>query len=87
MLAAGVSLTLAVLAVALLAAGTAEAKPPKGPKEPILQAAVSYPDMTTYSCRTDAITIYPGQNLNLFATDEDLPERAEGQRTRRRQRL
>jgi plastocyanin len=67
-----VSLTMAVLAVALLAAATAEAKPPKEPKEQILQAA-SYPDMTTYSCRTNAITIYPGQNLNLFASTKTCP--------------
>jgi plastocyanin len=32
-----------------------------------------YPGMTTYQCRTDAITIYPGQNLNLFARTKTCP--------------
>ena len=48
---------------------------PANAAEEILGAA-SYPDMTTYSCRTDAIPIYPGQNTNLFAHDQDLPQRA-----------
>lgn len=29
--------------------------------------------MTTYQCRTDAIAIYPGQNLNDFATTRTCP--------------
>ena len=29
--------------------------------------------MSTFKCRTDAITIYPGQNLNLFATTKTCP--------------
>jgi plastocyanin len=33
----------------------------------------TYADMTIYSCRTDAITIYPGQNLNLFAGTKTCP--------------
>jgi plastocyanin len=33
----------------------------------------SYPGMTTYRCHTDAITIYPGQNLNLFGTTKTCP--------------
>jgi plastocyanin len=62
-------MAMATLAVVLLAGpAAAQAKP----KEPILQAA-SYPDMTTYQCRTDAIPIYPGQNLNLFATTKTCP--------------
>ena len=61
-----VTLTVAVLAFALFgAASVATPSRPRRPKEPIL-AAATYPDMTTYSCRTDAITIYPGQNINLF---------------------
>ena len=36
-------------------------------------SAASYPDMTTYSCRTDAIAIHPGQNLNLFAGTKTCP--------------
>jgi plastocyanin len=34
---------------------------------------VSYPDTTTYSCRSDAITIHPGQNLNLFGRTKTCP--------------
>jgi plastocyanin len=40
--------------------------------EPVLQAA-SYPGMTTYSCRTDAIPILPGQNRNLFGSTKTCP--------------
>ena len=29
--------------------------------------------MTTFSCRTNAITIYPGQNTNLFGTTKTCP--------------
>ena len=68
-----VSTTMALLAVGLMAGGaTAQAKPPSGPKEPILKAA-TYPDLTTYSCRTDPITIYRGQNMNLFAQTKTCP--------------
>ena len=35
--------------------------------------AASYPGMTTYSCRTDAIPISPGQNLNLFGITKTCP--------------
>ena len=63
---------LGAFGLALIAAAPASAQ------EEILGAA-SYPDMTTYQCRTDAIPIYPGQNLNLFGLDQDLPER--GQRS------
>ena len=58
----------------------------RAPTEEVLGAA-SYPGMTTYRCRTDAIPIYPGQNLNLFAADQDLPQRRGGQRAGRHQRL
>ena len=37
--------------------------------------AVEYDDATTFSCRTGAIPINPGQNLNLFGWDPDLPQR------------
>ncbi len=40
--------------------------------DPVLDAA-SYPDMTTFNCHTDAIPIYPGQNLNLFGTTKTCP--------------
>jgi plastocyanin len=43
-----------------------------GTGEEILGAA-SYPGMTTYSCRTNAIPIAPGQNLNLFALTKTCP--------------
>ncbi len=33
----------------------------------------SYPGMTTYSCRTDAIPIHPGQNLNEFKGTRTCP--------------
>ena len=66
-------MTMAVLAVVLFGGvAMAEAKPPKGPKEPIL-AAASYPDMSTFTCRTDPITVYSGQNLNLFASTKTCP--------------
>ncbi|MFL5869530.1 MAG: hypothetical protein ACJ75R_00480 [Solirubrobacterales bacterium] len=54
-------------AIALLAPAA-----PASADDPILGAA-SYPDMTTYRCHTDAIPIYPGQNLNLLATTKTCP--------------
>ena len=45
---------------------------PASAAEEVLQP-VSYPDTTTYSCRTDAIEIQPGQNLNLFAGTQTCP--------------
>ena len=59
---------------------------PASAGEPILHPA-TYPDMTTYSCRTDAIAIHPGQNINDFGAHQDLPERREGQRPGRRRHL
>jgi hypothetical protein len=44
----------------------------QGGNEEILGGA-SYPDMTTYSCRTDAIAIQPGQNLNRFGGTKTCP--------------
>jgi plastocyanin len=63
-----------VLAVfcALLAGAAPASAAPKGPGEEILSPP-SYPDMTTYSCRTDAITIHPGQNLNLIGLTKTCP--------------
>jgi plastocyanin len=43
-----------------------------GAKSKVLRPA-SYPDTTTYSCRTDAIAIHPGQNLNLFSATKTCP--------------
>ena len=62
------SVALGVAAAALLIV----AAPASAQDEETLQPA-SYPDMTTYQCRTDAITIYPGQNTNLFAPTKTCP--------------
>ncbi len=43
-----------------------------GAKTKVLKPA-TYPDTTTYSCRTDAITIHPGQNTNLFGATKTCP--------------
>lgn len=40
--------------------------------EEILGAA-TYPEMTTYSCRSEAIPVYAGQNTNLFAQTKTCP--------------
>jgi plastocyanin len=63
---------LAVLATLVLAV-------PASAQEEILGAA-SYPGMTTFKCRTDAIPIYPGQNTNLLASTKTCPnaERVSG---------
>jgi plastocyanin len=45
---------------------------PASASEEVLGAA-SYPDMTTYRCRTDALPIHPGQNLNLFGATKTCP--------------
>lgn len=56
-----------VALIALLAAAA-----PASADEEVLQPA-TYPDMTTYSCRTDAITMHPGQNINDFGTTKTCP--------------
>jgi plastocyanin len=45
---------------------------PASAQEEFLGAA-SYPGMTTYKCRTDAIPIHPGQNTNLYRTISTCP--------------
>jgi plastocyanin len=45
---------------------------PAAATDGILDAA-SYPGMTTYECRTDAIPISSGQNLNLFGQTKTCP--------------
>jgi plastocyanin len=60
----------AVPLLAAIAAALALAAP-AGAGEKLRPA--SYPGMTTYSCRTDPIPIYPGQNTNLFATTKTCP--------------
>ena len=67
----------ACCAAALMALGApAEAgkrsKAKFGAADGILDA-VKYPDTSTFSCRTDAIPISPGQNLNLFGVTETCP--------------
>jgi hypothetical protein len=63
----------AVSLVAALATTLAIAAPASaGPQEEILGAA-SYPDMSTFQCRTNAIPIYPGQNLNDFGITQTCP--------------
>ena len=61
-----VAFACAVALFALVAAAPASAG------EPVLQPA-TYPDLTTYSCRTDAIEIHPGQNINDFGTTKTCP--------------
>src|SRR4051812_35859834 len=63
--------TLAVAATAMCMAALSPAAAGAAPA-PTLDAA-SYPDMTTYLCRTNAIPIYPGQNTNLFAGTKTCP--------------
>ena len=60
------------LLLATLLALLAPASPASAQGEEILGAA-SYPDMTTYTCRTDPIPIYAGQNMNLFAQTKTCP--------------
>ena len=43
-----------------------------GAEPPILQPA-TYPGMTTFNCRTDAITLQPGQNLNQVTLTKACP--------------
>ena len=59
--------SLAAAGLALLASAA-----PASAAEEILGAA-SYRDMTAYSCRTDAIPIHPGQNLNLVGVTKTCP--------------
>ncbi len=59
-----------LIAVAFIATAA-----PASAKQPKLQAA-SYPDMSTYQCRTDAIPIHPGQNLNDFNVTKTCPTRS-----------
>ena len=61
---------LATIAAAILVALAGAA--PASAGEPILHPA-SYPGLTTYSCRTDAIDIHPGQNINDFRTTKVCP--------------
>lgn len=46
---------------------------PSAGAEPILPAVKGYAGQTTFQCRTDAIPIYPGQNLNDFTVTKTCP--------------
>ena len=61
---------LAGVAVFLVVAAPAAAM--KGGKEPTLRAE-KYPGTTTFECRTGAIPIHPGQNLNDFGGTKTCP--------------
>ena len=54
-----------VFALGVAAAALLGGAAPASADDEVLQPA-SYPGMTTYQCRTDPITIYPGQNTNLL---------------------
>ncbi len=56
-----------VAACVLVPASSAAAAEP-----PVLEPA-TYPGMTTFNCRTDAIVLQPGQNLNRFQTSSACP--------------
>ena len=60
------------VALGVAAAGLLGGAAPASADDEILQAA-SYAGMTTYQCRTDAITIYPGQNTNLLGATKTCP--------------
>ncbi|MCB0876308.1 MAG: hypothetical protein KDB46_08940 [Solirubrobacterales bacterium] len=61
-----------IVAACAVALAMLVAASPASAGEPVLQPA-TYPDMTTYSCRTDAIDIHPGQNINDFSTTKTCP--------------
>ena len=61
-------LALSAAAVALLI----PAAPASAQEEEVLGSA-SYPNMTTYSCRTNAIEMFPGQNINDFNITKTCP--------------
>ncbi len=63
---------IAVACLLLAIAPGASAGKGKSKREPVLKAA-SYPGMATFQCRTDAIPIHPGQNLNDFGTTSVCP--------------
>ena len=59
--------------LSIAAAGLAVLPASAFAQEEIL-AAAKYDDATTYSCRTEAIPIHPGQNLNLFGGTTTCPK-------------
>ncbi len=63
---------LALCCLMLVGSAPATASAKKKPKDPVLKPA-TYPDMTTYQCRTDAIPIHPGQNVNDFTVTRTCP--------------
>ena len=63
-------MALAASSIVVLFAAT-----PASAGEPVLERA-TYPGMTTYSCRTNAIDIHPGQNINDFGLTKTCPNAA-----------
>lgn len=61
-----------IASVCSLTAALAPAPAPAQAKERHLEAE-SYPGMSTFQCRTAAIPIHPGQNLNDFAITQTCP--------------
>ncbi len=58
--------------LAIVAASLLTLASPATAKLPVLQPA-SYPGMTTFNCRTDAIVLQPGQNLNRIGLTKACP--------------
>ncbi len=61
-----------ISALGATVATLALAAPASAAKEPTLKPA-AYAGMTTYSCRSEAIPISPGQNMNLFGLTRTCP--------------
>jgi plastocyanin len=60
-----------IVPLAALGAALALAAPAQAQDE--LLTPASYPDLSTFKCRTDAISLVPGQNLNLFGITQTCP--------------
>jgi len=68
---AACALLLHAAPAAAINGGVTKDSAPKKSLEP-----ATYPDMTTYSCRTDAVPIHPGQNINDFGLTKVCPNAA-----------
>jgi len=67
----GAATAVALVAIGVLLIGAAPAS--AGLSDDEILPAASYPSLTTFSCRTNAINIYPGQNTNLFGATKTCP--------------
>ncbi len=63
----------AMLAFAASASASAAPTDETGLSDDKILDTASYTGMSTFSCRTDAIPIHPGQNLNLFTLTRTCP--------------